>query len=68
MLKGYDNNYTLLSKIHNQEQNALMTHRLKNIKSTIKTTSPKCYSNFRKRPNKSQEKKDLSKSKNSKLF
>jgi hypothetical protein len=68
MLMGYENNYTLLSKIHKQEQNALMTHRLKNVKSTIKTTSPKYFSNFRKRPNKSQEKKDLSKPKNSKLF
>ena len=62
MLRVYGNNYTLLSKMYKQEQNALMTHRLKNVKSTIKSTSPKYFNNFRKKILKSPEQKDLSKS------
>ena len=63
MLRVYENNYNLLSKMYKQEQNAFMTHRLKNVKSTIKAKSPKYFNNFRKKILKSPEQKDLSKSK-----
>jgi hypothetical protein len=66
MLRSYENNYTLLNKLYNQEQNDLMLSRLKNAKSIVNTNCPNSFNIFRKKSNKSQEKKkDLS---NKKLF
>jgi hypothetical protein len=60
MLRAYEDNYTLLNKIYKQEQNNLMTTRLKNAKSIVNTHCPHSFNGTRKKPNKS-EKKDLSK-------
>ena len=64
MVRSYEDNYTLLSKLFKQEQNALMNTRLKNVKSIVKTNCPNSFNSYRKKTNKSQEKKDLSKYKN----
>ena len=64
MLRSYEDNYTLLSKLFKQEQNALMNTRLKNVKSIVKTNCPNSFNRYRKKTNKYQEKKDLSKYKN----
>ena len=61
MLRLYEDNYTLLNKIQKQEQNTLMTNRLKNAKSIVKTNCPQSFNNARKKAAKSHEKKDLSK-------
>jgi hypothetical protein len=60
MLRAYEDNYTLLNKIYKQEQNNLMTTRLKNAKSIVNTHCPYSFNGVRKKANKS-EKKDLSK-------
>jgi hypothetical protein len=60
MLRAYEDNYTLLNKIYKQEQNTLMTTRLKNAKSIVNTHCPHSFNGVRKKANKS-EKKDLSK-------
>lgn len=60
MMRTYEDNYTLLNKIYKQEQNTLMTNRLKNAKSIINTHCPNSFNSVRKKANRS-EKKDLSK-------
>ena len=60
MLKPYEDNYTLLSKLYKKEQNILMLARLKNTKSIVNTNCPNCFNSLKKKRNKIQEKKDLS--------
>ena len=61
MLRSYENNYTLLNKLYNQEQNDLLLTRLKNAKSIVNTNCPNSFNVFKKKSNKSKEKKkDLS--------
>lgn len=60
MLRSYENNYTLLNKIYNQEQNNILNTRLKNAKSIVNTNCPNSFNNSRKKTNKSNDKKDLS--------
>ena len=60
MLMPYENNDTLLGKLYKKEQNNLMSTRLKNAKSIVNTNCPNCFNAFKKKKNKSQEKKDLS--------
>ena len=61
MIISYENNYTLLNKLYNQEQNDLLLARLKNAKSIVNTNCPNCFNTFKKKSNKSKEKKkDLS--------
>ena len=49
MLRSYENNYTLLNKLYNQEQNDLMLSRLKNAKSIVNTNCPNSFNIFRKK-------------------
>ena len=60
MLKPYEDNYTLLSKLYKKEQNILMLARLKNAKSIVNTNCPNSFNSNKKKRNKIQEKKDLS--------
>ena len=60
MLKPYEDNYTLLSKLYKKEQNILMIARLKNVKSIVNTNCPNSFNSLKKKRNKIQEKKDLS--------
>ena len=60
MIRSYEDNYTLLNKLYKKEQNDLMLNRLKNAKSIVKTTCPNSFNSFKKKANKSQEKKDMS--------
>jgi len=56
MLRSYQDNYTLLSKVFKKEQNALLTNRLKNAKSLINTNCPYSFKDAKKKTIKSQEK------------
>lgn len=56
MLRAYEDNYTLLNKIYKQEQNTLMTTRLKNAKSIVNTHCPHSFNGVRKKANKSEKK------------
>ena len=49
MLRAYEDNYTLLNKIYKQEQNTLMTTRLKNAKSIVNTHCPYSFNGVRKK-------------------
>ena len=60
MLRSYEDNYTLLNKLYKKEQNTLMLARLRNAKSIVNTNCPNTFNSFKKKRNKSQEKKDLS--------
>ena len=61
MLRPYEDNYNILNQRQKQEQNTLMTTRLKNAKSVVKTNCPQSFNNSKKKPGKSLEKQDLSK-------
>ena len=61
MIRLYNDNYTILNKLHKQEQNSIMTTKLKNAKSIVKTNCPTSFNNFRKKLNKSYDRKNLSK-------
>jgi hypothetical protein len=61
MKRSYEDNYTLLNKLYKKEQNDLLTNRVKNAKSIISNHCPNSFNNFRKKANRSHEKKDLSK-------
>jgi len=61
MLNSYEFNYTLLNKRYKKERDNLLLTRLKNIKSIVNTNCPNSFSNIKKRPTKSNLKKDLSK-------
>ena len=63
MIRLYNDNYTILNKLHKEEQNSIMITRLKNAKSIVKTNCPNSFNNFRKKINKSYDKKNLSKKK-----
>ena len=60
MLRSYEDNYTLLNKLYKKEQNDLMQNRLKNAKSIVKTNCPNSFNSFKKKANKSKEKKYFS--------
>ena len=60
MKKSYEDNYTLLNKLYKQEQNELLNNRIKNAKSIISNHCPNSFNTFRKKADKSHEKKDLS--------
>ena len=61
MLNSYEFNYTLLNKKYKKERDNLLLTRLKNIKSIVNTNCPNSFSNIKKKPTKSNLKKDLSK-------
>ena len=61
MLNSYEFNYTLLNKLYKKERDVLLMNRLKNVKSIVNTNCPHSFSKFRKKPNKQNLKKDLSK-------
>ncbi len=63
MLKShtYEDNYTILNKLYKQEQNSIMTTRLKNAKSLLNTNCPNSFNNSKKKKNKSHDKNDMSK-------
>ena len=61
MLNSYEFNYTLLNKRYKKERDNLLQTRLKNIKSIVNTNCPNSFSNIKKKPTKSNLKKDLSK-------
>ena len=60
MLNSYEFNYTLMNKLYNKERDILLMNRLKNIKSTLNTNCPNSFNVSRKKPTKSNLKKDLS--------
>ena len=61
MLNSYEFTYTLLNKLYKKERDNLLMNRLKNIKSIVNTHCPHSFSTSRKKPAKSNLKKDLSK-------
>ena len=61
MLNSYEFNYTLLNKLYKKERDVLLMNRLKNAKSIVNTNCPHSFSSFRKKLNKQNLKKDLSK-------
>lgn len=61
MLNSYEFNYTLLNKLYKKERDVLLMNRLKNIKSIVNTNCPHSFGSFRKKPTKTNLKKDLSK-------
>jgi hypothetical protein len=61
MLKSYEDNYNILSKLFKKEQNILMTARLKNAKSLINTNCPNTFNKNMRKVNRTKDKKDLSK-------
>ena len=61
MLNSYEFNYTLMNKLYKKERDVLLMNRLKSIKSTLNTNCPHSFSIFKKKPAKSNLKKDTSK-------
>ena len=60
MLNSYEFNYTLMNKLYKKERDILLMNRLKSIKSTLNTNCPNSFNIARKKPTKSNLKKDIS--------